>query len=140
MSDELRDALQATLGAAYRVERELGGGGMSRVFVATELAFNRQVVVKVLPRDRGYLSIERFKLEIATAAKLQHPYIVPLLSAGEVGGTPYFIMPYVSGESLRSRLAAGSPYGATTTIIMLSSHMHMQGKNLGRGSPGSADW
>lgn len=108
MSDELSDALQATLGAACTVDRELGGGGMSRVFVATELAFNRQVVVKVLPRDQGHLSIERFKLEIATAAKLQHPHIVPLLSAGEVGGTPYFIMPYVSGESLRTRLSSGS--------------------------------
>jgi len=119
VSDELRDALQATLGAAYTVERELGGGGMSRVFVATELAFNRQVVVKVLPRDQGHLSIERFKLEIATAAKLQHPHIVPLLSAGEVGGTPYFIMPYVSGESLRSRLAAGSALTVTEVTRIL---------------------
>ncbi len=105
MPDELTNALQSTLGASYSVERELGGGGMSRVFVATELAFKREVVVKVLPRDRGDLSVERFKLEIMMAAKLQHPHIVPLLSAGELDGTPYFIMPYVSGESLRTRLS-----------------------------------
>jgi serine/threonine-protein kinase len=101
----LRDQLQASLGAAYTIERELGGGGMSRVFVATETTLGRRVVVKVLPPELAHaLSVERFRREIALAARLQHPHIVPLLTAGETQGLPYYTMPFVDGESLRSRL------------------------------------
>ena len=108
MSDILRDQIQSSLGAAYTIERELGGGGMSRVFVATEQALGREVVVKVLPPEMAAsVSIERFKREIMLAARLQHPHIVPLLAAGESEGLPYFTMPYVQGESLRVRLARG---------------------------------
>src|ERR1051325_9868036 len=77
---------------------------MSRVFVATDTALARRVVVK-LPDGAALVSVERFRREIAIAARLQHPHIVPLLSAGEMDGAPYFIMPYVEGESLRARLA-----------------------------------
>jgi len=102
----LGDQLQRTLGAAYTIERELGGGGMSRVFVATENALKRRVVVKVLPGDMsGRLAVERFKREIGIAARLQHAHMVPLLTAGEVDGQPYFTMPFVEGQSLRERLA-----------------------------------
>jgi len=105
-SDELRQLLQKTLGGAYTVEGELGGGGMSRVFVAREIALDRRVVVKVLPEEMvGQVSLERFKREIALAARLQHPHIVPLLTAGAAGELPYFTMPLVEGESLRARLA-----------------------------------
>ena len=94
------------LGTAYTLDRELGGGGMSRVFTARETALGRTVVVKVLPPELAAgVSIERFKREIALAARLQHPHIVPLLSAGEMDGVPYFMMPFVTGESLRARLA-----------------------------------
>jgi serine/threonine protein kinase len=94
------------LGTAYTLDRELGGGGMSRVFTAQETALGRTVVVKVLPPELAAgVSIERFKREIALAARLQHPHIVPLLSAGEMDGVPYFMMPFVTGESLRARLA-----------------------------------
>ena len=80
---------------------------MSRVFVALETALNRHVAIKVLPEAMaGQLSVDRFRREIALAAQLQHPHIVPLLSAGEVGGLPYFTMPFVRGESLRARLSA----------------------------------
>ena len=104
--DDLRQLLQATLSGAYVIERELGGGGMSRVFVANEIALDRRVVVKVLPEDMaGQVSLERFKREIALAARLQHPHIVPLLTAGDANGLPYFTMPLVEGESLRVRLA-----------------------------------
>ena len=103
---DLRDQLQAALGDAYTIERELGGGGMSRVFLATERSLGRQVVVKILPGDMaGQVSVERFKREIALAAQLQHPHIVPLLTAGDAGGLPYFTMPFVKGESLRARIA-----------------------------------
>ena len=103
---DLRETLQATLGSTYTLERELEGGGMSRVFVATETALGRQVVVKVLPPEAAaQVSLERFKREIMLAARLQHPHIVPLLSAGATQGLPYFTMPFVEGESLRTRLA-----------------------------------
>src|SRR5687767_2793011 len=102
---ELRDQLQATLGDGFKIERELGGGGMSRVFVTTDRALDRQVVIKVLPPELGAaVNVERFRREIQFAARLQHPHIVPLLSAGEVDGLPYYTMPYVAGESLRARL------------------------------------
>ena len=102
---ELRDQLQGTLGDAYSLERELGGGGMSIVFVATERALGRTVVVKVLPPDLvGGVNIDRFRREVRLAARLQHPHIVPLLTAGEMSGVPYYTMPFVEGNSLRARL------------------------------------
>jgi len=79
---------------------------MSRVFLAHEIALDRRVVIKVLPPEMtASFSVDRFNLEIRLAAKLQHPHIVPLLSAGEVDGMPYFTMPYVEGESLRAQIA-----------------------------------
>src|SRR5437762_1687827 len=98
---ELRDELQRTLGDAYTLERELGGGGMSTVFVASDNALGRTVVVKVLPFElAATVSVDRFKREIMLSAALQHPHIVPVHSAGEAGGLPFFIMPFVEGESL----------------------------------------
>ena len=120
MTDPLRDRIQASLGTAYRLERELGGGGMSRVFVATETALGRQVVVKVLsPELAAGVSVERFKREIHLAARLQHANIVPLHAAGEVDGLPYYTMPYVEGESLRARLAQGGalPLGEVVAVL-----------------------
>src|SRR5215211_2760946 len=102
---ELRDRLQSTLGAAYSVERELGGGGMSRVFLAREVALGRNVVVKVLSGDLAAgISAERFAREVRLAASLQHPNIVPVLTTGVADGIPYYTMPYVRGESLRARI------------------------------------
>src|SRR5512132_822474 len=81
---DLRDQLQTTLGSALTVEHELGGGGMSRVFVAEDAALGRKVVVKVLaPELTGAVNVERFKREIQLAARLQHPHVVPVLSAGD---------------------------------------------------------
>ena len=106
MSLNLDEQLQIALGDAYLLERELGGGGMSRVFLALESALGRKVVVKVLlPELAAGVNVERFRREIQLAAQLQHPHIVPLLSAGEAEGLPYFIMPFVTGESLRARVA-----------------------------------
>src|SRR5215216_5175567 len=105
LASELQSALEA-----YTIERELGGGGMSRVFVATETALGRQVVIKVLPPGlAAALSADRFRREIQLVASLQHPNIVPLLTAGSVPGTReadamlYYTMPLVEGESLRAR-------------------------------------
>jgi serine/threonine-protein kinase len=103
---DLLGQLQAALGDAYRIEKELGGGGMSRVFVATETTLERQVVVKVLPLDLAAgLNVQRFRREIQLAAKLQHPHIVPLLSAGAAEGLLYYTMPLIEGEPLRTKLA-----------------------------------
>jgi serine/threonine-protein kinase len=92
---------------------------MSRVFLAEETSLGRRVVVKLLPADlSGGVSIARFRREIALAATLQHPHIVPLLSAGEIGGLPYYTMPFVEGESLRARLAHGELSIADTISIL----------------------
>jgi len=112
----LRDELQRTLGDSYTLDRELGGGGMSSVFVARDNSLGRTVVVKVLPYElAATVSVDRFKREIMLSAALQHPHIVPVLSAGETEGDngaastrlPFFIMPFVEGESLRARLSRG---------------------------------
>src|SRR5437868_138905 len=93
------------LGNNYRIDRELGGAGMSRVFVATDVALDRQVVIKVLPPELAAgINTDRFRREIQLAAKLQHPHIVPLLSAGAQGALLYYTMPFVTGENLRTRL------------------------------------
>ena len=113
----LRDELQRTLGDAYTLDRELGGGGMSSVYVARDNALGRAVVIKVLPLElAATVSVDRFKREIMLSAALQHPHIVPVLSAGETSPTdgegsgirlPFFIMPFVEGESVRARLSRG---------------------------------
>ena len=103
---DLREQLQASLGGAYALGNELGGGGMARVFVAEETTLGRRVVVKVLPPElSGPAGAERFRREADVAAGLQHPHIVPLLAAGESGGLLFYTMPLVDGETLRARLA-----------------------------------
>ncbi len=104
----IHDRLQQALGAAYRIERELGGGGMSHVFLAEEVALGRRVVVKVLPQELAAgVSADRFRREIQLAAQLQHPGIVPLMAAGIGADLLWYSMPFVEGESLRTRLARG---------------------------------
>jgi len=104
----IRDRLQASLGNAYTLESELGGGGMAQVFLANEQALGRRVVVKMLPEDLvGSVNLDRFSREIQVAAHLQHPCILPVLSAGIADGVPYYTMPFVDGKSLQDRLADG---------------------------------
>ena len=119
MSTDLATQLQSALGDSYTVERELGGGGMSRVFVAADTRLGRRVVVKVLSPDRvASVSADRFEREIRLAARLQHPHIVPLLAAGDVGGIPYYTMPFVEGASLRERLNSGPlPQGEAQSVL-----------------------
>jgi eukaryotic-like serine/threonine-protein kinase len=119
--NDLTARLHAALGDAYRIERELGGGGMSRVFVATEVALDRHVVIKVLPPDLAPgLNVDRFRREIQLAAKLQHPHIVPLLSAGAAGGLLYYTMPLIEGESLRAKLAREGELPVAEAIRILT--------------------
>ncbi|HEX4468502.1 MAG TPA: serine/threonine-protein kinase, partial [Gemmatimonadaceae bacterium] len=111
--------LSATLGSKYTVERELGGGGMSRVFLAHEHALDRQVVVKVLsPELSHHVSAERFAREIRVAARLQQANIVPVHMADEVGGLAYYTMPY-AGQSLRDELLAQGTLPAAVAVGVL---------------------
>ncbi len=104
MSDII-DILRARLAPSYDVEREIGAGGMARVFLAVEQHPHRRVAIKVLdPELSTRLLRERFIREVDLSSKLSHPHIVPIFSAGEVDGLFYYVMPYVEGESLRHRL------------------------------------
>ena len=110
--------MRAELGDAYVIERELEGG-MSCVFVAEDRELERRVVIKVLhPHLAASVSVERFRREILTVAALQHPHIVGVLRTGMVNGLPYFIMPYVDGESLALRLTKG-PLSVRETISVM---------------------
>jgi eukaryotic-like serine/threonine-protein kinase len=97
--------LSAALASRYRVERELGAGGMATVHLAHDLRHERDVAIKVLHPDLGAaLGSERFLSEIRTTARLQHPHILPLLDSGEADGLLYYVMPLVTGETLRTRM------------------------------------
>jgi len=100
-----KERLTAALSDRYRVERELGAGGMATVYLAHDLKHQRDVAIKVLHPDLGAaLGGERFLSEIRTTARLQHPHILPLLDSNDADGLLYYVMPYVSGETLRARL------------------------------------
>ena len=117
---DLRNELQSTLGDGYAVERELGGGGMSRVFLATDRSLGRRVVVKVLAPDLAAgVNRDRFGREILLAAQLQHPHIVPVLAAGTIGELPYYVMPFVEGESLRAALCARGAFPLREAVAVL---------------------
>jgi eukaryotic-like serine/threonine-protein kinase len=131
---DLRERLQIALGDAYRIERELSGGAMSRVFVATDETLGRTVVIKTLPPAMSAgLSTERFRREIRLLAGLTHPNIVPILSAGERDGLLYYIMPYITAESLRARLireptlALTDALGVAIEIAEALDYAHRQG-------------
>jgi serine/threonine-protein kinase len=103
---ELLEQLTAALGDRYRVERELGHGGMAVVFLAEDLKHHRPVAIKLLkPELSVALGSERFLREIEIAAALQHPHILPLYDSGQAGSLLYYVMPFAEGESLRQRLA-----------------------------------
>jgi len=120
LTTDLRAQLQSAVGATYTLERELGGGGMSRVFLATELALDRPVVLKLLPPElASAVSTDRFRQEIRLAARLQHPHIVPLLSAGEADGLLYYTMPFVEGESLRVGLTRQGEFAVREAVGIL---------------------
>src|SRR5258708_40378513 len=103
MPVELRDHLQSTLGDAYVVERELGGGGMARVFVARDVHLGRRVVIKTLaPEFAAAVSVDRFRREIRLAASLQQANIVPVHTAGDTDGLPFYTM-QIGRASCRER-------------------------------------
>lgn len=117
---ELRHHLKASLGAGYAIERELESGGVFRTFLATDRGLERRVVIKVLPPElAGTVSAQRFHQAIQPATRLQHPYIVPLLSSGEAKGHLYYTLPFVPGESLRGRLTRTGELPLEEAIALL---------------------
>ncbi len=113
----ISDRLLSALGGSYTIERELTGGGMALVYVGEDHDLGRKVVIKILPPElAASVSAERFRREILTVARLQHPHIVPVLKAGDVDGLPYFVMPYVDGESIDVRLRRAPTLGVRETL------------------------
>ena len=120
MSTSLQDRLQYALGESYHVERELAPGGMSRLFLATERALDRRVVVKLLPPElASEASAHRFQREMLVTAKLQHAHILPVLTAGARDGLLYYVTPFVAGETLRHRLAVQGALPVDEAIRLL---------------------
>jgi serine/threonine protein kinase len=114
------ESLQEALRDRYRVEREIGAGGMATVYMAEDLKHRRAVAIKVLrPELAASLGSERFLREIEMAARLQHPHIIPLYDSGSAGGFLYYVMPYIEGESLRDRLTR-EPTLPLETAVQLS--------------------
>ena len=102
---EITARLKTALADRYKIERELGAGGMATVYLAEDLKHHRKVAVKVLrPELAAVLGAERFLQEITTTANLQHPHILPLFDSGEADSFLFYVMPYVEGETLRGRL------------------------------------
>src|SRR2546426_9704703 len=117
---DLQARLQAALGDAYQIEKELGGGGMGRVFLATEASLHRQVVIKLLPPElASEVSEARFRQEIELAAHLQHTNILPVLTAGARDDLLFYVMPFVTGESLRHRMTREGKLPVTDAVRVL---------------------
>jgi serine/threonine-protein kinase len=111
------DRLATALGDRYRIERELGAGGMATVFLAADLKHDRKVAIKVLkPELAAVLGAERFVQEIKTTAALSHPHILPLFDSGEAGGFLYYVMPYIEGETIREKLNRESQFGIDEAV------------------------
>ncbi len=128
------DQLRAALGDRYLVERELGQGGMSLVYLARDLRHDRAVALKVLlPELSAVIGAERFLNEIRVTANLQHAHILPLFDSGTAEGLLYYVMPYVEGESLRDRLSRerqlpiGEAVRLTSQIISALDYAHRRG-------------
>jgi eukaryotic-like serine/threonine-protein kinase len=111
------DRLAAALADRYRVEHELGAGGMATVYLAEDLKHRRKVALKVLkPELAAVIGGDRFVQEITTTAALQHPHILPLFDSGEVEGFLFYVMPFIDGETLRSKLNRETQFGVEDAI------------------------
>jgi eukaryotic-like serine/threonine-protein kinase len=111
------DRLNAALADRYRIERELGAGGMATVYLAADLKHDRKVALKVLkPELAAVLGAERFVVEIKTTASLQHPHILPLFDSGTADGFLYYVMPFIEGETLRDKLNRETQLGVDEAV------------------------
>ena len=134
VSTETFERLSAPLADRYRIERELGAGGMATVYLARDLRHDRHVAIKVLrPELAAIIGGARFLAEIRTTAHLQHPHILPLFDSGEVDSLLFYVMPYLAGESLRDRLrrekqlAIGEAIRIAVEVASALDYAHRQG-------------
>src|SRR6188768_4519763 len=113
----MNDRLVAALAGRYRIERELGAGGMATVYLAYDSKHDRKVAIKVLkPELAAVLGADRFVVEIKTTASLQHPHILPLFDSGNSDGFLYYVMPYIEGETLRAKLDRETQFGVDEAV------------------------
>jgi len=118
--DDLLQRLKTIFVDSYAIDEELSGGGMSRLFRATDLTLNRQIVIKILPPElTSDVMAARFKRESEVTAHLQHPHILPIITAGLKDGLMYYVMPFIAGESLRGRLKREGPLGPDLSVSVL---------------------
>ncbi len=109
--------IHAALSGRYRIERELGAGGMATVYLAQDIKHDRKVAIKVLkPEIAAVLGADRFVVEIKTTAALQHPHILPLFDSGEADGMLYYVMPYIQGETIREKLNRETQFGVDEAV------------------------
>src|ERR1041385_2166436 len=117
MMSAAAEHLSVALAGRYRIERELGAGGMATVYLAADLKHDRKVAIKVLkPELAAVLGAARFVVEIKTTAALQHPHILPLFDSGEADGLLYYVMPYVQGETIREKLNRETQFGVDEAV------------------------
>ena len=128
------ERLAAALADRYRLDRELGQGGMATVYLAEDLKHKRKVALKVLkPELAAVLGADRFVQEITTTAALQHPHILPLFDSGEADGFLYYVMPFIQGETLRAKLDRDTQLGIdeavrlSTAVADALDYAHRQG-------------
>src|SRR5215510_926848 len=113
----MHDRLTTALSDRYRIERELGAGGMASVYLAHDLRHDRDVAIKVLkPELAAVLGADRFVVEIKTTAALQHPHILPLFDSGTADGFLFYVMPYVQGETIREKLNRETQFGIDEAV------------------------
>src|SRR5688572_30985027 len=111
------DRVSAALSDRYRIERELGQGGMATVYLAQDLKHDRKVALKVLkPELAAVLGADRFVVEIKTTASLQHPHILPLFDSGTADGFLFYVMPFIEGETLRDKLNRETQLGVDEAV------------------------
>ena len=114
---EITSKLSTALADRYKIEREIGAGGMATVYLAKDLKHDRKVAVKVLrPELAAVLGAERFLQEITTTANLQHPHILPLFDSGEADSFLYYVMPFIDGETLRDKLNRETQLGIEEAV------------------------
>jgi len=113
----IAERLSAALAGRYRIERELGAGGMATVYLAEDIKHKRKVALKVLkPELAAVLGAERFVQELTTTASLQHPHVLPLFDSGTADGFLYYVMPFIQGETVREKLNRETQLGVDEAV------------------------
>ena len=145
----MASSLTTALADRYRIEGEIGSGGMATVYLAQDLKHDRKVAVKVLkPELAAVLGAERFLTEIKTTANLQHPHILPLFDSGEADGFLFYVMPFIDGETLREKLdrekqlyqILWDEFSGAIRVLIDNRYVYQPFWDFHNGKPGAEDW